>query len=328
MLAEQTPLRYLCSMSEPLKKSQFAPIPTDLRSAAMEMLWAHVDGDSRKRLIESFHNEAAKFGEPYWDGLIGLFDSQQLTGVVWLQVHAGSAASLHGPVLLVYEGATAAQFVRAALESKAAESVSIVQALLQQSQELQSKALLQAGFSHVTDLNYLFRNIEPPVLGHPVPRLRFEPYSQENQGRLESIIERTYVGSLDCPQVDGVRSIPDVLAGYRATGVFHPHFWQLISLAEGKGQAPAEVGCLLLADQPTTEQVELVYMGVVPEQRGKGLGQEIVARAIQLAANAGRSRIVLAVDTANRPGLDLYESAGFHVFDERCLYLHVFSRQS
>jgi ribosomal protein S18 acetylase RimI-like enzyme len=315
-------------MPEPLKETQFAPIPPELRSQALQLLWAPVDADSRQRLIESFHKEAAHVGESYWHGLTGLFDAGQLTGVAWLQVHAGRAASLHGPVLLRYDEAIAAQLVRAALECKAAKRACIVQALLQKSQGLQSEALLRAGFSYLTDLNYLFRNTETAVPSRPAPRLCFESYSPENRGRLESIIERTYVGSLDCPQVDGVRSMHDVLDGYFATGVFQPQFWQLVSIAGEDGQASAEVGCLLLADQPTTQQLELVYMGVLPQQRGKGFGQEIVERAIQLAVNAARPRIVLAVDTANHPGLDLYESTGFHAFDERRLYLHVFSRPS
>ena len=62
----------------------------------------------------------------------------------------------------------------------------------------------------------------------------------------------------------------EVLSGYRTTGVFDPQRWLLVR------QDGEDVGCLLLADHPTSSQWELVYMGLVPEVRGRGLGIELV----------------------------------------------------
>ena len=72
-----------------------------------------------------------------------------------------------------------------------------------------------------------------------------------------------------------------------------------------------DVGCLLIADWPQNDQWELIYMGVVPEARGRGYGVAVVRQAQWLAGCAGRQRLVLAVDTANEPAMRVYAAAGF-----------------
>jgi ribosomal protein S18 acetylase RimI-like enzyme len=61
-------------------------------------------------------------------------------------------------------------------------------------------------------------------------------------------------------------------------------------------------------------------MGVVPEARGEQLGEQIVRRALRLAALRGAERLVLAVDEANVPALRAYRRAGFAVWDRRVVY--------
>ena len=103
----------------------------------------------------------------------------------------------------------------------------------------------------------------------------------------------------------------DVLAGYRATGSHDPQRWLLVR-HEGR-----DVGCLLLSDYPEQGNVELVYMGVVPEARGEGWGMHIARQAQWLARQAGRPRLVLAVDAANAPALRIYLALGFRPWDRR-----------
>ena len=47
-------------------------------------------------------------------------------------------------------------------------------------------------------------------------------------------------------------------------------------------------------------------MGVVPEARGRSLGHEIVRFAQWTCRNLQAKRLVLAVDSANRPALAMY----------------------
>jgi ribosomal protein S18 acetylase RimI-like enzyme len=89
-----------------------------------------------------------------------------------------------------------------------------------------------------------------------------------------------------------------------------------------------DVGCLLLADHPLQNQWELVYMGIVPEARGMRLGLAVTRHAQRLAHGAGRERLVLAVDAANAPALELYRRAGFLAWDQRRVFLKIFRRDS
>ena len=65
--------------------------------------------------------------------------------------------------------------------------------------------------------------------------------------------------------MNGVRSIDDVLQGYRATGHFDPERWFIV---RHQGE---EIGCLILTDYPEHATWELIYMGLLPA-RGAGAG--------------------------------------------------------
>jgi GNAT superfamily N-acetyltransferase len=67
--------------------------------------------------------------------------------------------------------------------------------------------------------------------------------------------------------------------------------------------------------------MELVYMGLEPHSRGKGFGQQIVEQAQRLARLAGRTRLVAAVDAANRPAVQTYTAKGFESRLRRRLYI-------
>ena len=84
--------------------------------------------------------------------------------------------------------------------------------------------------------------------------------------RLKKLIDATYQNSLDCPKLNDVRDMEAVLEGYQSSGVFWPELWSIVQF---DGQ---DVGCLLLADHPEYDNVELVYMGVAPEHARPRVG--------------------------------------------------------
>ena len=53
--------------------------------------------------------------------------------------------------------------------------------------------------------------------------------NQIGEQRIGAVVTRTYEGSLDGPQIEGVRAIDDVLAGYRASGPFSAERWLVAS---------------------------------------------------------------------------------------------------
>jgi hypothetical protein len=167
--------------------------------------------------------------------------------------------------------------------------------------------------------------------------LKFEPSTLQNRARLADVVEQTYEETRDCPSLGNMRNIEDVLTGYRSTGVFDPTRWLIVR------DADRDVGCLLLNEHPgqghpgqehpgpegaTPGHLELVYMGVVPAARGNGWGVHITRQAQWITRLAGLERLVLAVDAANRPALDMYSRCGFDAWDRRSVYLRFFSDES
>jgi ribosomal protein S18 acetylase RimI-like enzyme len=72
----------------------------------------------------------------------------------------------------------------------------------------------------------------------------------------------------------------------------------------------------------------VAYLGVVPEARGRGLGMELIARALREAWAAGVRSVTLSVDARNRPAWKLYQAAGFEPHDRREVYLAIWRKAS
>ncbi len=99
--------------------------------------------------------------------------------------------------------------------------------------------------------------------------------------------------------------------------------WQL-------GQIPGEpaaAAVLLLAEIPHRDVWEIIYLGLTPSARGRGLGRKALEHALELA-RPNVPRLELAVDLRNIPATRLYQSAGFVVRDRRAVYLAILGEQS
>ena len=96
--------------------------------------------------------------------------------------------------------------------------------------------LVRAGFRHVTDLYYLRRELAelPPI--PVVAGLRIDAYSEANAALFETTLLRSYHGSQDCPELDGLRSGAEIMEGHRAQGTWRPQTWWLAHRdAQGDG---------------------------------------------------------------------------------------------
>ncbi len=161
------------------------------------------------------------------------------------------------------------------------------------------------GFPHLTDLHYMVCSAKSsPTLETPT-RFETETFDAEtNAERFARVLERTYAHTLDCPELDGLRTPQEALAAHRATGRFDPDFWWLFH----RGQTDA--GLLLLNEHPQNGIWEIAYLGVVPEARGQGLGRQMVHIALATALRKKQS-LVLAVDARNHVAIKIYKECGF-----------------
>jgi len=130
--------------------------------------------------------------------------------------------------------------------------------------------------------------------------LQWRQYSAQTHALFSTTILETYRQSLDCPGLNGLRDIEDVIAGHKASGDFDPRFWY--ALTDGNNS----IAVLLLNRVSRSEMAELVYLGVVPQARGRGVGDLLMRHALWSVGEMKLERLTLAVDSRNQPALRLY----------------------
>lgn len=214
----------------------------------------------------------------------------------------------------------------------------LAQALLEPHEKEALAAFLDAGFTRVGDLAYLRRSGTQPPRWEPLPEgVRLRSVADlhgsglpvaDLDAAIAALLEETYIDTADCPELCGLRSAEEVLASHRAVGRYDPALWWLVFEHE------KPVGCALFNIVSELESVELVYLGLAPAVRGRGLGARVLERGLRQLlgwsdAEAGseaeqRGRVLVgsggvtcAVDTRNAPALGLYRRAGFQRFSIR-----------
>lgn len=316
------------------------PCPPQVREAALQVLYQRIPYSMRSRLVIEVLREAS-CGQVdlsglwvAWDRFLGLGTGRlRIIGTLLTQALAGRAAAIWAPEVLPSwrRASTAAALVRSALSDLQARGFRIVQAVLDESaSRCGAVDLIRGGMPQITELLYLERDTHPPLpdtLGSDhlsdsetvPPHLVWQPFEAAREAEFRALLQATYTSSLDMPELEGVRSLDDVIESHRSTGRFVPERWQL-------GQVPGEPDTaivLLLSEVPDRDVWEVVYLGLTVSARGRGLGFAAIAHALNLA-RPHVSRLELAVDIRNVPAFRLYESAGFVSFDRRSVHLVVF----
>ena len=227
------------------------------------------------------------------------------------------------------------QAVAQLIEQERARKMGLLQALLPPTQTDEARLLTDCGFVRLAELIYLMGDLPdeiPGALRKPdhapaagaanstwpaLPSDSCVTYHNDTADDFVRVIRASYVHTLDCPSLEGVRKMEDVLAGHKASGLFRPDLWFLFI----RGGEP--IGAVLLNQvlDPSYPTVELVYMGLVESARGLGLGGRMFRFALHSARRAGFDRIVTAVDAENLPALTLYRHAGLNETMRRIAYI-------
>lgn len=203
---------------------------------------------------------------------------------------------------------------------RAVRAHGLAQALLDPSELTQAHAYLHAGFSKLAVLGYLrrknprakSRDIAPPSLPRGVTIQNWTPGADDD---FIAALDRSYVNTLDCPELCGLRETRDVLESHKAAGVFEPSLWWIVR-AEGEPN-----GAMLFSPGHGGAHIELVYLGLSPALRGKRLGATLLEYGLRVLAGRKEPSITCAVDQRNKPARRLYRKAGFEQFAERAAYI-------
>ena len=287
--------------------------------AAFRLLFQHsppVERESRA----AHALDLVQRGELSTQGLFAARDGGGLLGAVFCLPVPGASALVWPPQCALDRGRAALEdaLLRHAADWLRAHNVKAAQALLSAEEARFADALPRNGFAHVAALWFLRHDLSPLPrrTGAPV-RLDYRTYDPADAGLFHRTLQRTYEGTLDCPELNGVRDVEEVVAGHQAAGKLDPGRWSL-ALAEG-----VPVAVLLLTESPETGDWETSYVGVVPEARRRGFGRELMFKALSDARAAGASSLTLSVDARNRPAWDLYRRLGFAPYDRREVFLAV-----
>jgi ribosomal protein S18 acetylase RimI-like enzyme len=193
----------------------------------------------------------------------------------------------------------------------ASRNIQLAQALLDPGDEPGRRVLESHGFVRMAELIYLNalirRPLSPPALAGDLLVLNYAP---ETHALFAQAIGASYEKSLDCPGLNGVRNIEDIIAGHKVSGEFDPRHWYVLCQRGAQGKEEVPLGVLLINRLPRGESAELVYLGLAPAARGRGFGEWMMRRAFTTAASMGVARLSLAVDSLNAPALKLYYRFG------------------
>lgn len=205
----------------------------------------------------------------------------------------------------------------------------LAQALLEPGETAVAQALVAAGFVRLAELSYLrlelarwkrrrTRDPGPESDAGPWPEgvtIQNVPHgapTAEHTREMLAALRRSYIDTLDCPELCALREPEDVLESHRATGRFDPRLWWLVR----QGGKPE--GAMLFNVCPGQGHAELVYLGLGPGLRGKGLGARLMRLGLDnVAAMSPEPAVTCAVDNRNAPARRLYGQLGFEPFAQR-----------
>ncbi|UCE59118.1 MAG: GNAT family N-acetyltransferase [Phycisphaerales bacterium] len=248
------------------------------------------------------------------DLVYGAYRGTQLISAAIAVESPGSAALILVPTTGGVEAVTeaTAEALCQVTEAAWSRSIRLLQILVDPAGVSVSTILPRAGFRYLTRLVYLTRGDGPPrAIVRPTRDLIWLDYAPDREPLFHQALEATYAQSLDCPELNGVRSTAEVLASHRASGVFDPALWWVTL----RGDAPA--GVLLLNPIPGRSALELVYMGASHDVRGTGVGDALIDRAVRAMREIGATSLSLAVDHRNFPAKQLYNRWDFRQFMDR-----------
>ncbi|MDR2756713.1 MAG: GNAT family N-acetyltransferase [Planctomycetaceae bacterium] len=185
-------------------------------------------------------------------------------------------------------------------------------------QQFDETTLVSVGkFELLSDLIYLVfpmtLTTEDSDFSEELQFLPMSYFSEDVFDQMAELVHATYRNTRDFPQLMQIAPVRQVLQTYQSGQIFLSELWFFVR-KENKN-----IGVLLMTDQPE-EQIELTYMGLIEEVRGRGYSKEIVRFAKRIANLRKRLFLLTSADEQNINALKTYLSQGFHIWDRKSIY--------
>jgi GNAT superfamily N-acetyltransferase len=195
--------------------------------------------------------------------------------------------------------------------------VKVCQAFTTSPEHSELAPLERNGFNRVTQLVFLRRDVDLEAGWSDAPPVPIRCCQGEGSLTTEQIevLLATQEASLDCPELNGLRSPEEVINSYFPGNQSNDACWLM------NGEEDKPVGVMLFDKGPEPAVLEMSYLGLIPAVRGRGLGTTALGFANRIAGNAGYRFVSVTVDVRNVPALRLYRKHGFVETDRREVFL-------
>lgn len=293
--------------------------PTE-RRAALELIYSHLSPVQREHQIKQLLNDNPKLLEGLLICLPKGSETTAASGAMLCLASAGRTIMVWPPAVstdldLESQLRVCSSLMLAMRRYALFQRARLVQTLLSDEEKAYDPIFRGIGFFYLTRLLYLQRVLANAPLPPLATDLEFVSYREDLHADLLEILRRSYEASLDCPELNGVRELQDIFESHRAQGEFDPANW-LLARHDGRW-----VGCLLMVGLPELQAMEVAYVSVLPEMRGRGLGKQLTRKALHVAQACGAKEVTLAVDERNVAARRVYDGEGFVPWDNRHAYL-------
>ncbi len=194
------------------ERLQIDVAPPALRRAALELALSSDGEPPAKSIIDRAYAEAETTGDEWRGLLVARVAPANVVGATLVRHLAGQVSSVAVPqVRSDAPPQTMRRLVAHAVACAEANGSILAQSLVDPDDCRAAATFADEGFHRVADLLYLVWRCEvPPPIARAAGSLQWALYRPEHHARLAALVERTYLGSRDCPQLDGVRAMEDV----------------------------------------------------------------------------------------------------------------------
>jgi ribosomal protein S18 acetylase RimI-like enzyme len=243
----------------------------------------------------------------------------RLVAAVYFRLLSGNAATLGGLRCTPgYEQVCRDLLIETTGRLAEARDNLLIQAIVDRHASQQQDLLANSGFVFHTKVHQLYVDVR---LGNRIctslpDNLCWQAATSRSRDEMAQLLHCTFIDTLDCPVLNYLRSVEDVLNGFLdGRELSERDDWYLLH----NEQLAADVGCLLLSRHPN-EVMEIVYLGLSPAVRGRRLGLPLISRAIHTANESGCKLLVAGVDCMNWPALRAYYNCGFQVHESKSVF--------
>ena len=154
---------------------------------------------------------------------------------------------------------------------------------------------------------------------------------EEHMGDIAALIAHSFSHTLDCPELNDLRSLDACMEGYLATRNRGVNVYSNRDANEDTASAEAtpwllvydrssgKLAATAMLAETQTGLYELTYLAVHCDYRRRGLARQLLQCSFQAIANLSGGypvRVWLGVDVRNVPAVDLYRQAGFVEFGQ------------